>query len=313
MEGKNADEEGTSDAPDDPGESDSPEGGELNAISLARIRDELYKSVAKGDGKLSRCSRLLLKYLDQNKYEFTSADFEKDIPVTAAQAGNLVTLLKAKGLLAPTGKEGEYTIYTIQPAFPPLAEEDYSTELLLQIRELAASSSSPKDKRLGAILLGCLPKGLITVEDYMTSGRWNHLNDHQAIVIGGAYSVDKFYRLERGVPWLSDEQPSAEIKAAVENRLDFLGWKVDLVLSHTCPTKYIPVECFLPFVDQSTVDRSTEDWLDGIEDRLDYKQWFCGHWHIDKRIDRLHFLFSRSIIFLGNCETPRGSNSKFLK
>lgn len=117
------------------------------------------------------------------------------------------------------------------------------------------------------------------------------LENHQAIVLGGAYSVDKFYRLERGIPWFADEQPSDEIKAAAEDRLDSLGWKVDLVLSHTCPAKYIPVECFLPFVDQSTVDRSTENWLDGIENRLDYKQWFCGHWHIDKHIDRLHFLF----------------------
>jgi len=66
---------------------------------------------------------------------------------------------------------------------------------------------------------------------------------------------------------------------------------VDLVLSHTCPAKYIPHEAMMPFVDQSTVDRSTEDWLDGIEDRLQYDAWYCGHWHINKHIDRMHFLF----------------------
>ena len=32
------------------------------------------------------------------------------------------------------------------------------------------------------------------------------------LVLGGAYSVDKYYRLERGLGWWSDEQPSAEIK-----------------------------------------------------------------------------------------------------
>ena len=26
------------------------------------------------------------------------------------------------------------------------------------------------------------------------------------------------------------------------------------------------------------------------EDQLDYKDWFCGHWHIDKRIDKMHFM-----------------------
>ena len=31
-------------------------------------------------------------------------------------------------------------------------------------------------------------------------------------------------------------------------------------------------------------------YLDQIEDKLDYTAWFCGHWHIDKRIDKMHFL-----------------------
>ena len=67
--------------------------------------------------------------------------------------------------------------------------------------------------------------------------------------------------------------------------------KVDVVFSHTCPFKYIPTECFLPGIDQSKVDNSTEQWLDTIEDALDYEAWYMGHWHIDKRIDRMHFLF----------------------
>lgn len=38
----------------------------------------------------------------------------------------------------------------------------------------------------------------------------------KTIVIGGAYSVDKFYRLSKGYNWFEDEQPSDEIKAYVE-------------------------------------------------------------------------------------------------
>ena len=44
-------------------------------------------------------------------------------------------------------------------------------------------------------------------------------------------------------------------------------------------------------IDQSTVDASTEHWLDRIEESTDYVAWFCGHWHTDKRVDRMHFLF----------------------
>lgn len=65
---------------------------------------------------------------------------------------------------------------------------------------------------------------------------------------------------------------------------------MEIVLSHTCPQKYVPTEAFLPGLDQSLVDHSTEEWLDYLEDKLDYEAWFCGHWHIDKRIDKMHFL-----------------------
>lgn len=117
----------------------------------------------------------------------------------------------------------------------------------------------------------------------------------KAIVIGGAYSVDKFYRLARNPDdpkWWSDEQPSDEIKQRVANKLNGMDWKVDLVLSHTCPKKYIPTEMFLPGLDQSTVDDSTEQWLDEIENRLDYRKWFCGHWHTDKTVDKMRFVFN---------------------
>lgn len=113
----------------------------------------------------------------------------------------------------------------------------------------------------------------------------------KCIVIGGAYSVDKHYRLARGFPWFSDEQPSDEIKRYVEQQLAKVGNKIDVVLSHTCPLKYEPIEVFLSFIDQSTVDKSTEMWLDTIEDRLDYRKWYCGHYHTEKTIDKMQFLY----------------------
>ena len=64
-----------------------------------------------------------------------------------------------------------------------------------------------------------------------------------------------------------------------------------MVLSHTCPFKYEPIEEFIPGIDQSTVDDGTEKWLDKIEESIDYIAWYCGHWHTNKRIDNMHFLF----------------------
>lgn len=64
------------------------------------------------------------------------------------------------------------------------------------------------------------------------------------------------------------------------------------MLSRTCPAKHTPTEAYFSGIDQSKVDKSTEDWLDTIEDRLTYQRWYCGHWHINKHIDCIHFLFS---------------------
>lgn len=116
------------------------------------------------------------------------------------------------------------------------------------------------------------------------------LDGRKSIVIGGAYSVDKYYRVRNGFPWFPDEQPSDETKALVEKNLEKEGFKIDQVLTHTCPYKYMPTEAFLPNINQALVDNSTEEWLDTIEDKLTYNRWLCGHWHIDKTIDKIRFI-----------------------
>ena len=109
------------------------------------------------------------------------------------------------------------------------------------------------------------------------------------LVIGGAYSVDKYSRIFRGFGWWEDEQPSEEIKAYVERQIK--NRRIDVILSHTCPYRYRPTEAFMPGIDESRIDTSTEEWLDKIEERTDYHAWLCGHWHINKSIDKLNFLY----------------------
>jgi 3-oxoacid CoA-transferase subunit A len=126
---------------------------------------------------------------------------------------------------------------------------------------------------------------------FAKDGEIYNFEGKKTIVIGGAYSVDKPYRLARGYPWWSDEQPSEEIKKDVEKQLDQVNWQVDVVLSHTVPLKYEPVEVFIPGLDQSKIDKSTEIFLGTIEKRLSYQKWYAGHYHINKKIDRLQIMF----------------------
>ena len=146
---------------------------------------------------------------------------------------------------------------------------------------------------------------------FAKDGEVYDLEGTKAIAIGGAYSVDKWYRLQMDLHWFPDEQPSAEIKARVEKKLEELNWQVDVVLTHTCPQSYTPTEAFLPGLDQSTVDKSTELWLDTIEKKLNYNAWYCGHWHIEKRIDKMHFLFeSVEIVFSPRRDSAESATSR---
>jgi len=90
------------------------------------------------------------------------------------------------------------------------------------------------------------------------------------LVIGGAYSVDKYYRLSRGYGWWEDEQPSEEIKQYVEKQIKEKDF--DVILSHTCPFKYEPIETFLPGIDQSTVDQAQKNGSTKLKNLLTIKR-----------------------------------------
>lgn len=128
---------------------------------------------------------------------------------------------------------------------------------------------------------------------FARDGEVYDLDGVEAVAIGGAYSVDKQWRVAQGHGWWPDEQPSEETRRYVERQLAARDWRVGAVLSHTTALEYEPVEVFLTGFDQSRVDKSTEMWLDTLEKRLDYGRWFCGHYHTDKSVDRFTFLMHR--------------------
>ena len=132
---------------------------------------------------------------------------------------------------------------------------------------------------------------------FAKDGEIYEINEKRCIAIGGAYSVDKEYRIEKNWGWWEDEQPSDEVKCRVETQLNKEDWRIDVVLSHTAPIKYEPREMFIDFIDDSKVDKSTEIWLDSIEDRLNYDLWYCGHYHTNKAIDKIKFLYNDFIEF----------------
>ena len=106
-----------------------------------------------------------------------------------------------------------------------------------------------------------------------------NIEGYKTLIIPGAYSVDKDYRIRQGWSWFENEQLSELEKNMGRIRLEQSNYNFDLVLSHTCPISYEPRDLFLPQIDQSKVDKSMEMYLGEIEYQINYKLWLWGHFH----------------------------------
>lgn len=119
------------------------------------------------------------------------------------------------------------------------------------------------------------------------------INNHFTIaVIGGAYSVDKNYRLRRAglterdndpakSGWWNNEQLSEFER--INCRRKFCGEYVDFVFSHTCPLSWQPTDMFLDVV-TDPIDSSMEKWLNELKEEFYWQAWAFGHYHIDRII-----------------------------
>ncbi len=124
---------------------------------------------------------------------------------------------------------------------------------------------------------------------FAKDGEIYNIDNNSILVIGGAYSVDKDYRIKNNYTWFKDEQLTKEEMNNIYNKIK--GKHFDIVLTHTSPYKYEPTEVFVPGIDESKVDRTMEYFLDKVEENIDYNKWYCGHFHTEKQIDNVEFMY----------------------
>lgn len=116
--------------------------------------------------------------------------------------------------------------------------------------------------------------------------------------MGGAASVDRASRTPGISRWpqeLPDERDFARADASLAAR----GWRVDYVITHACSTRQLPRALYPdPSFRRPVPDRLT-GYLDGLEDRLDFRRWYCGHYHVDRDLDDRHTVLYDRIVPLG--------------
>ena len=120
---------------------------------------------------------------------------------------------------------------------------------------------------------------------YFVDGISYMIDGKKTLVIGGAYSVDKYYRLTKfpkdakWTGWFENEQLNKQERELIQSFVE--GESYDIVLTHTCPRSWQPTELFIKKLPLALVDNSMEDWLDELKDKFSWSTWFYGHYHAD--------------------------------
>ena len=127
---------------------------------------------------------------------------------------------------------------------------------------------------------------------HLMRGQVFTINGTKIFTFGGADSIDKMNRIE-GKSWWKREMPSnKEYEEGLDN-LDKCGWKVDLVISHDCSTSVFEKLMAGLYVKSLT---SINKYFEVLEEKLDYKQWYFGHYHEDRWVDEKHRLIYNDIV-----------------
>lgn len=126
---------------------------------------------------------------------------------------------------------------------------------------------------------------------FTMDGQVYNIEYKTVLTIGGAYSIDKQYRLSRGFEWFKNEQLSKDEMDNILNK--YKETKVDCILSHTAPDSEIPYP-LLPSAlgNIPNIDKTMELWLDEIKKNVEYDKWYCGHFHINYGDDRFRFMYN---------------------
>lgn len=115
---------------------------------------------------------------------------------------------------------------------------------------------------------------------YIADGSTFSLNNKRCLAIGGAYSIDKEYRLLMGWRWFADEELTDEEMCNILDKIDHQSF--DYVFTHTCPEAWQPTDLFMKYINQSKISKRMEQFLTAVSEVIDFDHWYFGHFHDDR-------------------------------
>ena len=120
---------------------------------------------------------------------------------------------------------------------------------------------------------------------HLTRGQVYTLSGLKIFTFGGAESYDRIFRKE-GLSWWKSEMPSGEEYDAGMENLKANGWKVDYIVTHSCPS-YVLEEIRKKHSKLQRITR-LEEYLQMIHRKTSYKRGYFGHFHMDEDVTLWH-------------------------
>lgn len=131
---------------------------------------------------------------------------------------------------------------------------------------------------------------------HLMRGQVFEIEGKTIFTFGGATSIDKAYRKE-GISWWMEEVPSFEELDEAFSNLERYNYKVDYIITHSCD------EAALYYPPLSTCGSKLyaykdNQMLSNFEDRVTYKHWYFGHYHLDGKLNDKKTVLYQEIIKL---------------
>lgn len=130
---------------------------------------------------------------------------------------------------------------------------------------------------------------------HLMRGQVFEIENKTFFTFGGAFSHD-IYRRKLNVSWWKEELPTKkECDEGLDN-LELYKNKIDFILTHT-PPNFVSKE--LGLINNINITNTygskymnIEQYLNIVKDTVDFKDWYCGHLHVNKTISKkFHVLY----------------------
>ena len=119
---------------------------------------------------------------------------------------------------------------------------------------------------------------------HLMRGEIYNIDGYSFFAMGGASSHDIEFRTEN-ISWWRDELPNDQEYENAFNNLEKHNNKVDFIISHCCSDNVQNM------INSNYVHDKLTNFFRIIDETVEFKKWFFGHYHIDKDFGKYRCLF----------------------